>query len=221
MRVALAALGIAAIGVTVALAGLPPQKHTDMEAWEAEHLRAQGLIPLRPEPAWEAHDLRREAETAKHEQQQKLQRSLVRPAAVPAVEKKATQPARNANVESIKHAILAHEAMTPDELAVASCEANLLYRTEPVQSDFCLRQTERATVALERATVAHHTSPESAPWDSAPKISIPLAELRDRLSEELARRDSKDALVPIDRDPVPPKYTEHVRRYYEELGRSR
>ena len=59
-------------------------------------------------------------------------------------------------------------------------------------------------------------------WDLVKtKISVPLAELRDRLSEELARRDSKDSLVPIDRDPVPPKYTEHVRRYYEELGRSR
>lgn len=59
-------------------------------------------------------------------------------------------------------------------------------------------------------------------WDVVKsKISAPLAELRDRVSEELARRGSKDALVPIDRDPVPPKYTEHVRRYYEELGRSR
>ena len=59
-------------------------------------------------------------------------------------------------------------------------------------------------------------------WDLAKsKIGTPLAELRNRLTEELARRDSKEALVPIDRDPVPPKYSEHVRRYYEELGRSR
>jgi hypothetical protein len=52
------------------------------------------------------------------------------------------------------------------------------------------------------------------------KISTPLAELRNRLTEELARRESKENLVPIDRDPVPPKYAERVRRYYEELGRS-
>ena len=59
-------------------------------------------------------------------------------------------------------------------------------------------------------------------WDLVKtKIQAPLAELRDRLSEELARRESKEALVPIDRDPVPQKYSEHVRRYYEELGRSR
>ncbi len=59
-------------------------------------------------------------------------------------------------------------------------------------------------------------------WDIVKsKISAPLAELRNRLTEELARRESKENLVPIDRDPVPNKYAERVRRYYEELGRSR
>jgi len=51
------------------------------------------------------------------------------------------------------------------------------------------------------------------------QILKPLIEVRARLGEELARRDSKDALVPIDRDPVPSRYTESVRRYYEELGK--
>ena len=59
-------------------------------------------------------------------------------------------------------------------------------------------------------------------WDMVKtKISAPLAELRNRLTEELARRESKESLVPIDRDPVPAQYAERVRRYYEELGRSR
>ena len=58
-------------------------------------------------------------------------------------------------------------------------------------------------------------------WDMVKsKIGTPLAELRNRLSEELARRESKENLVPIDRDPVPTKYAERVRRYYEDLGRS-
>ncbi|MGB8167065.1 MAG: hypothetical protein WCF18_06205 [Chthoniobacteraceae bacterium] len=52
------------------------------------------------------------------------------------------------------------------------------------------------------------------------KIRAPLAELRNRVTEELARRESKENLVPIDRDPVPTKYAERVRRYYEDLGRS-
>ena len=58
-------------------------------------------------------------------------------------------------------------------------------------------------------------------WDLVnTKISAPLVELRNRLTEELARRESKESLVPIDRDPVPTKYAERVRRYYDELGRS-
>ena len=52
------------------------------------------------------------------------------------------------------------------------------------------------------------------------QISTPLAELRSRVGEELARRESKDALVPIDRDPVPAKFAEAVKRYYEKLGKS-
>lgn len=58
-------------------------------------------------------------------------------------------------------------------------------------------------------------------WDLVQmQIAAPLAELRTRIGEELARRQSKEALVPIDRDPVPTRYSELVRRYYEELGRS-
>ena len=53
------------------------------------------------------------------------------------------------------------------------------------------------------------------------KIRAPLAELRDRLTEELARRESKENIVPIDRDPVPARFAERVRQYYEDLGRSR
>lgn len=58
-------------------------------------------------------------------------------------------------------------------------------------------------------------------WDVVKlEIAGPLLELRDRISEELARRESREAVVPIDRDPVPKRYSELVRRYYEELGRS-
>ena len=38
-------------------------------------------------------------------------------------------------------------------------------------------------------------------------------------AEELSRRESKDSLAPIDRDPVPNRFAESVRRYYEELGK--
>ena len=38
------------------------------------------------------------------------------------------------------------------------------------------------------------------------------------IAEELARRETSDSLVAIDRDPVPAKYSEVVRKYYERLG---
>lgn len=53
------------------------------------------------------------------------------------------------------------------------------------------------------------------------QVLKPLVEVRSRITEELARRDTKDPLVPIDRDPVPNRYAESVRRYYEELGKDK
>lgn len=47
----------------------------------------------------------------------------------------------------------------------------------------------------------------------------PLVQVRDQIADELARRGSREALVPIDRDPVPVRYSELVRRYYENLGK--
>jgi hypothetical protein len=52
------------------------------------------------------------------------------------------------------------------------------------------------------------------------QIVRPLVEVRDQIAEELARREPRDQLVPVDRDPVPARFSELVRRYYEELGRT-
>ena len=52
------------------------------------------------------------------------------------------------------------------------------------------------------------------------EILNPLVEVRTRIVEELARRNSGDPLVPVDRDPVPARFAESVRKYYEELGKS-
>lgn len=62
----------------------------------------------------------------------------------------------------------------------------------------------------------HSKEPE---WDLVElQVAKPLAELRDRVAEELLRRTSADAIIPLDRDPVPSKYSEQVRKYYERLG---
>ena len=50
------------------------------------------------------------------------------------------------------------------------------------------------------------------------QVAEPLVELSNRVAEELLRRNSKQAVVPLDRDPVPPRYSEKTRRYYEDLG---
>ena len=56
-------------------------------------------------------------------------------------------------------------------------------------------------------------------WDLVEtQILKPLVEVRSRVAEELRRHESSEALVPIDRDPVPAKFSELVRRYYEKLG---
>ncbi|RYD33650.1 MAG: hypothetical protein EOP86_12910 [Verrucomicrobiaceae bacterium] len=50
-------------------------------------------------------------------------------------------------------------------------------------------------------------------------VLTPLVEVRKSVREELLRRRSGEALVPIDRDPVPGRYSEQVRNYYEKLGK--
>lgn len=47
----------------------------------------------------------------------------------------------------------------------------------------------------------------------------PLTELRHRVTERLAQLQSDETLVPIDRDPVPDRFAEVVRSYFENLGR--
>ncbi|MFO0910849.1 MAG: hypothetical protein U0794_21330 [Isosphaeraceae bacterium] len=65
----------------------------------------------------------------------------------------------------------------------------------------------------------HATEPDWKKLQSL--VADPIRELRNRVGDELRRRESPDALVPIDRDPVPPRYSESVRRYYERLGSGR
>lgn len=60
---------------------------------------------------------------------------------------------------------------------------------------------------------------EDPNWDLVQQqVAGPLLELRNRVAEELLKRTTKKALVPLDRDPVPPEFSESTRRYYERLG---
>lgn len=62
----------------------------------------------------------------------------------------------------------------------------------------------------------HSKDPE---WDLVrTRILEPLTEVEKRIAEEISRQQSPNSLVPIDRDPVPDRYSELVRKYYERLG---
>lgn len=75
----------------------------------------------------------------------------------------------------------------------------------------------RDRARAERAEFKRHS--KEPQWDLVTKEMLqPLITLRDRIGEELARRELANPLVPIDRDPVPPEFAERVRRYYEQLG---
>jgi hypothetical protein len=50
------------------------------------------------------------------------------------------------------------------------------------------------------------------------RITQPLIELRDRVAEELSKKDAGNNLAPVDRDPVPAEFRDLVKRYYQELG---
>lgn len=65
--------------------------------------------------------------------------------------------------------------------------------------------------------IRHAKAPQ---WDMVEEmIAKPLRELQRDVQEEWLRRSAeKNALVPIDRDPVPSEYSDAVRRYYERLG---
>ena len=51
------------------------------------------------------------------------------------------------------------------------------------------------------------------------KLFEPLAELQVEISEELAKMNDTKGKVRIDKDPIPEKYEEQVRNYFNRLGK--
>lgn len=70
--------------------------------------------------------------------------------------------------------------------------------------------------AMRTELTRHGKEPQ---WDLVgARIINPLTELRQQISDKLAQLQSDGALVPIDRDPVPDRFAEVVRTYFENLG---
>jgi hypothetical protein len=53
------------------------------------------------------------------------------------------------------------------------------------------------------------------------QLMAPLLELRAQVAEELRRAEPDGKAVPLDRDPVPPRFDEAVRKYYESLAKGK
>ena len=99
-----------------------------------------------------------------------------------------------------------------------------LREVEELVSDPELRsratQIRQAARELRTDVKKHAAEPR---WDLVKElVAEPLRELGKQVSEELLRKvGDKNSLVPIDRDPVPGRFNESVRRYYENLGSGR
>ena len=77
-----------------------------------------------------------------------------------------------------------------------------------------IRQAARE---MHRDYVRHSKEPQ---WDLVRElVAKPLAQLQETVQAELLRKSAdRNAVVPIDRDPVPTVYEQQLRRYYENLG---
>ncbi len=80
----------------------------------------------------------------------------------------------------------------------------------------------QASKVLDRARAMRidYRRNDAAPkWDLVQTTVVdPFVELRNRVSEQIARKEKDNPLVPIDRDPVPGPYRDLVRKYYEKLA---
>lgn len=87
--------------------------------------------------------------------------------------------------------------------------------TEQELRDEAARIQDRAR-AIRAEFKRHGTEPQ---WDLVrTQIMDPLTELRQRVDEKLAQLQSDETMAPIDRDPVPDRFADLVRAYFESLG---
>ena len=98
--------------------------------------------------------------------------------------------------------------------------AERLRTVEELMEDPGLRdQLAGARSRAEDFRRANQREGKAPQWDLVEMgVVAPLQDARAWLRQELNRREQPDALHPIDRDPVPERYAESVRKYYEALG---
>jgi folate-dependent phosphoribosylglycinamide formyltransferase PurN len=87
--------------------------------------------------------------------------------------------------------------------------------TDP-NAQSALARARRAGIEMRKDFKRHSKQPD--PERIQTEILDPLAEAAGGLDARLRELDREDPLAPVSRDPVPDRYAEIVRRYFEELG---
>ena len=88
--------------------------------------------------------------------------------------------------------------------------------TDP-DAQSAVARARKASLEMRKDYKRHARLPDQAKIDQA--ILHPLNEAAKALDARLNDLDQKDPLAPVGRDPVPERYTEIVRQYFEELGK--
>jgi hypothetical protein len=98
--------------------------------------------------------------------------------------------------------------------------ADRLRTVEELLEDGGMRQRlAQARFEAEEMRRGHLREARAPQWDLVDMgVVQPLQAARTWVRQELNRREQPDALQPVDRDPVPDRYAEAVRKYYEALG---
>lgn len=69
---------------------------------------------------------------------------------------------------------------------------------------------------MRRNYVQHSQSPQ---WNLVmDNVLSPLSKVSTAIRQQLAHVDQPDSLQPVDQDPVPEKFADSVKKYYEALG---
>ncbi len=88
---------------------------------------------------------------------------------------------------------------------------------EDPEAQSAVARARKASRELRKDFKRHSVEPDQAALAEA--VLRPLTEAAGKLDARLHELDRKDPLAPVCRDPVPERYAEIVRRYFEELGK--
>lgn len=88
---------------------------------------------------------------------------------------------------------------------------------EDPEAQSAVARARNASRELRKDFKRHSLEPGQAALEEG--VLRPLTEAAQRLDVRLRELDRKDPLAPVGRDPVPERYSEIVRRYFEELGK--